>query len=62
MAARRLALNLNQHLRSRAALNAIHAPSLTRGLATPISQGIKTESTTLSNGLTVGASKVKNIP
>ena len=53
MASRRLALNINQHLRSRAALNSIRGPIPRRGLATPISQGISTESTTLSNGLTV---------
>lgn len=51
MASRRLALNLNQTLRSRAALKSIQP---TRGFATPIHQGgINTESTTLSNGLTV---------
>lgn len=51
MASRRLALNLNQALRSRAAINAVRAPI--RGLATPVGHGSKTESTTLSNGLTV---------
>ena len=50
MASRRLALNLNQALRSRAALKSIQP---IRGFATPIHQGINTESTTLSNGLTV---------
>jgi hypothetical protein len=52
MASRRLALNLAQGLRNRAALGA--AP-LKRGFATPVanSHGVKTESTTLSNGLTV---------
>jgi hypothetical protein len=53
MASRRLALNLTQGLRNRAALNAV-AP-LKRGFATPVvKNGVKTESTTLSNGLTVG--------
>jgi len=52
MASRRLALNLTQGLRNRAALNAV-AP-LRRGFATPVvKNGVKTESTTLSNGLTV---------
>lgn len=51
MASRRLALNLNQALRSRAALNSVQP--FRRGLATPIHQSINTESTTLSNGLTV---------
>ena len=53
MASRRLALNLAQGLRGRAGLNAV-AP-LRRGFATPVvKNGVKTESTTLSNGLTVG--------
>ena len=52
MASRRLALNLQQSLRSRAALNAVRSP-LTRGLATPVSHGSRTESTTLSNGFTI---------
>jgi len=53
MASRRLALNLSQGLRGRAGLNVV-AP-LRRGFATPVVQnGVKTESTTLSNGLTVG--------
>jgi hypothetical protein len=52
MASRRLALNLTQGLRNRAALNAV-AP-LKRGFATPVvKNGVKTESTTLANGLTV---------
>ena len=52
MASRRLALNLNQALRSRAALKAIQPYK--RGFATPIhQQQINTESTTLTNGLTV---------
>jgi processing peptidase subunit beta len=52
MASRRLALNLTQGLRGRAGLNAV-AP-LRRGFATPVvKNGVKTQSTTLSNGLTV---------
>lgn len=51
MASRRLALNLQQSLRNRTALNAVKQRS--RGLATPVSHGSKTESTTLSNGFTV---------
>lgn len=56
MASRRLALNLQQGIRSRAAINAVKAQRqspLTRGLATPVAYGAKTESTTLSNGFTV---------
>jgi hypothetical protein len=54
MASRRLALNLSQGLRGRAGLNAV-AP-LRRGFATPVvKNGVKTESTTLSNGLTVNS-------
>lgn len=52
MASRALALSLRQASRSRAALNAIQSP-VTRGFATPVSYGAKTESTTLSNGFTV---------
>jgi len=52
MASRRLALNLRQANRSRLALNAVRSP-VTRGLAIPVSHGVKTESTTLSNGFTV---------
>ncbi|EON67223.1 mitochondrial-processing peptidase subunit beta [Coniosporium apollinis CBS 100218] len=51
MASRRLALNLQQSLRNRTALNAVK--QRTRGLATPVSHGSKTESTTLSNGFTI---------
>ena len=51
MASPRLALNLNQALRSRAALKAVQP--IKRGFATPIHHSINTESTTLSNGLTV---------
>jgi len=50
MASRRLALSLNQALRSRTALNSVRPK---RGFATPVNHGVKTESTTLSNGLTV---------
>lgn len=51
MASRRLALNLNQALRSRAALR--HLQPERRGFATPVNHELTTESTTLSNGLTV---------
>lgn len=60
MASRRLALNLRQSMRSRAAINAVktsRASPLTRGLATPVSYGAKTESTTLGNGFTVGCTR-----
>jgi processing peptidase subunit beta len=60
MASRRLALNLQQSLRSKAAINAVKnskASPLTRGLATPVTYGSKTESTTLSNGFTVSWKK-----
>ncbi|KAF2017589.1 mitochondrial-processing peptidase-like protein subunit beta [Aaosphaeria arxii CBS 175.79] len=56
MASRRLALNLQQAARSKSAINAIKTKSLsplTRGLATPVTYGSKTESTTLSNGFTI---------
>lgn len=56
MASRRLALNLQQSMRSRSAISAVKSSRqspLTRGLATPISYGAKTESTTLKNGFTV---------
>lgn len=53
MASRRLALNLNQALRSRAALRSVRP--VRRGFATPVDPSTKTESTTLSNGLTVRA-------
>jgi processing peptidase subunit beta len=49
MASRRLALNLAQGLRGRAGLSL----PMKRGLATPVSPTIKTETTTLKNGLTV---------
>lgn len=54
MASRRLAFNLQQAMRSRAALSSVRSP-LTRGLATPLSHGAKTETTTLTNGFTVCA-------
>lgn len=50
MASRRLALNLKQAVRSRAALR--HLQPERRGFATPINHELTTESTTLSNGLT----------
>ncbi|KAF2006769.1 hypothetical protein P154DRAFT_615462 [Amniculicola lignicola CBS 123094] len=56
MASRRLALNLHHSLRARTAINAVksrQASPLTRGLATPVAHGSKTESTTLSNGFTI---------
>ncbi|KAF2731616.1 hypothetical protein EJ04DRAFT_554627 [Polyplosphaeria fusca] len=55
MASRRLALNLQTSLRSRAAINAVKARQspITRGLATPVTYGSRTESTTLSNGFTI---------
>jgi len=51
MASRRLALNLQQSLRNRQALRSINPWA--RGLATPVTHGSKTESTTLSNGFTI---------
>ena len=56
MASRRLALNLQHAVRSKAAINAVKSRGLsplTRGLATPITYGSQTETTTLSNGFTV---------
>lgn len=50
MASRRLALNLKQALRSRAALRYLQPEK--RGFATPVNHELTTESTTLSNGLT----------
>lgn len=52
MASRRLAYSFNQSLRSRAALRSI-LPPRHRGFATPVGTQVKTESTTLNNGLTV---------
>jgi hypothetical protein len=54
MASRRLALNLNQALRNRGAWRS--PVRARRGFATPVSHGATTESTTLSNGLTVSVS------
>ncbi|EEH15874.1 mitochondrial-processing peptidase subunit beta [Paracoccidioides brasiliensis Pb03] len=51
MASRRLALHFNQALRSRAALKAVQL--VKRGFATPVTLPTTTESTTLSNGLTI---------
>jgi hypothetical protein len=55
MASRQLALSLQQGMRSRAAINAVKSSRspITRGLATPVAYGSKTESTTLKNGFTV---------
>ena len=50
MASRRLALNLNQALRTRAALKSIQP--VKRGFASPVLPST-TQSTTLSNGFTV---------
>lgn len=51
MASRRLAFNLNQALRSRAALKAVQP--VRRGFASPVTLPSRTQSTTLSNGLTI---------
>lgn len=51
MASRRLAFNLNQALRSRAALKAVQP--VKRGFASPVKLPSTTQSTTLSNGFTV---------
>lgn len=51
MASRRLAFQLNQALRSRAALKSIQP--VKRGFASPVTLPSRTQSTTLSNGLTV---------
>ncbi|KAL4937312.1 hypothetical protein BDV06DRAFT_215984 [Aspergillus oleicola] len=48
MASRRLALNLNQALRSRTAINTVK-----RGFASPVALPSTTQSTTLSNGFTI---------
>ena len=57
MASRRLAMSLNQGLRAQRAIRSVKQPKmgmgLTRSLATPVSHGSTTESTTLSNGFTV---------
>ena len=57
MASRRLGFQLQQGLRAQRAINAVktrNQPGLIRSLATPVSHGSTTESTTLSNGFTVG--------
>ncbi|KAL3484391.1 Metalloenzyme, LuxS/M16 peptidase-like protein [Aspergillus germanicus] len=51
MASRRLAFNLNQALRSRAALKSIQP--VKRGFASPVALPSTTQSTTLSNGFTI---------
>ncbi|PGH12064.1 mitochondrial-processing peptidase subunit beta [Polytolypa hystricis UAMH7299] len=51
MASRRLAFNLNQALRSRAALKAVQP--VKRGFASPVILPTTTQSTTLTNGLTI---------
>ena len=55
MASRRLALSMQQGLRAQRAIRAVKPQQmgLTRSLATPVSHGSTTESTTLSNGFTV---------
>lgn len=56
MASRRLAMSLNQGLRAQRAIRSVKPKmqmGLTRSLATPVSHGSTTESTTLSNGFTV---------
>lgn len=59
MASRQLALSMRQGLRAQRAIRAVKPGNvgLTRSLATPVSHGSTTESTTLSNGFTVSASK-----
>ncbi|KAJ5247365.1 hypothetical protein N7468_002348 [Penicillium chermesinum] len=51
MASRRLAFNLNQALRTRAALKSIQP--VKRGFASPVALPSTTQSTTLSNGFTI---------
>ncbi|KAJ5391510.1 hypothetical protein N7509_007000 [Penicillium cosmopolitanum] len=51
MASRRLAFNLNQALKSRAALKSIQP--VKRGFASPVALPSTTQSTTLSNGFTI---------
>ncbi|PIB02996.1 Mitochondrial-processing peptidase subunit beta [Cercospora beticola] len=53
MASRRLALSLQSGLRAQRAINAVKASITRRALATPVSHGSTTESTTLSNGFTI---------
>ncbi|KMU72240.1 mitochondrial processing peptidase beta subunit [Coccidioides immitis RMSCC 3703] len=59
MASRRLASSLNGALRSRAALQAVRPAK--RGFATPVSTAATTQSTTLSNGLTVNRDRVFSV-
>ena len=52
MASRRLALNLTRGLRNRGVIDTVSP--LRRGFASPVvKNGVQTETTTLSNGLTV---------
>lgn len=61
MASRRLAQSLQQGLRAQRAISAVKPrANLTRGLATPVSHGSTTESTTLSNGFTVSTQCIVN--
>ncbi|KAF1825477.1 uncharacterized protein K489DRAFT_315382 [Dissoconium aciculare CBS 342.82] len=53
MASRKLALSLQQGLRAQRAINAVKPNITRRALATPVSHGSITESTTLSNGFTI---------
>lgn len=55
MASRNLAARLHQGMRAQRAITGVknRNPGLTRSLATPVSHGSTTESTTLSNGFTV---------
>ncbi|KAK5121117.1 hypothetical protein LTR85_005601 [Meristemomyces frigidus] len=54
MASRKLAWSLQRGLRAQRAISAVKPkPGLTRSLATPVSHGSTTESTTLSNGFTI---------
>lgn len=58
MASRSLAARLNQGMRAQRAIRSVkhqqqQKPGLVRSLATPVSHGSTTESTTLSNGFTV---------
>ncbi|GAB7366126.1 hypothetical protein MBLNU230_g7688t1 [Neophaeotheca triangularis] len=56
MASKRLAMTLHQGLRSQRALRSLKpqgTTNLTRSLATPVSHGSTTQSTTLSNGFTI---------
>jgi len=57
MASRRAALRLTQGLKARNALNSLRQK---RNFATPLSYGAATETTTLSNGLTVCCSMLNS--